>query len=132
MSGSNVTYNKQHNIFLSDGYTSAAGNTYFQGIRLNDRLLVKYDFGQGYAYLFLNGIRLYCHDGYGWKEFSSRSYYCCCWNETYARQECIGMLRDFLLSQSKMLGQPIDQNLAEDFATAMIRTVVDNKPPLLR
>lgn len=132
MSGSGVTYNEKHNIFLSDGYTSAAGNTYFQGIRLNDRLLVKYDFGQGYAYLFLNGIRLYCHDGNGWKEFSARSYYCCCWSEAYARQECVSMLRDFLLTQAKKLGQPIGQSLADDFATAMIRSVVSSQPPRLR
>ena len=50
LSGSKVTYNEKHNIFLSQGYTSAAGNTYFQGIRLSDRLIVNFDFGQGWYY----------------------------------------------------------------------------------
>ena len=58
LSGSSVTYNAQNNIYLTNGYTSAAGNTYFQGIRLSDRIIVKYDIGQGYAHTFLNGVQV--------------------------------------------------------------------------
>lgn len=63
LSGSAVTYCAAKNIYLSSGYTSAAGNTYFQGLRLSDRIIINYDFGQGYAYLFLNGIRIYGFNG---------------------------------------------------------------------
>lgn len=132
MSGSRAHYNEKHNIFLTDGYTSQAGNTYFQGIRLSDRLIVKYDFGQGYAFLFLNGIRLYCYDGYDMKEISSRGYYNCCWSESYARHECMSMLKDFLQSQAKMLKQPVPQSQLEDFATAMIDSVMASQRPRLR
>lgn len=132
MSGSRVTYNEKHNIYLSDGYTSAAGNTYFQGIRLNDRLVVKYNFGQGYAYLFLNGISLYCYDGYDTKLIACRGYYCQCWNESFARHECKDMLKDFLLSQTKMLNQPVSQSQLEDFSAAMIDSVMANQRPRLR
>ena len=46
MSGSQVTYCQRSNIFLSSGYTSAAGNTYFQGIRLSDRIIINYDLSE--------------------------------------------------------------------------------------
>ena len=112
MSGSSVSYNEKHNIYLSNGYTSAAGNTYFQGIRLSDRLIVKYDFGQGYAYLFLNGIRLYCHDGYDTKLISSRVYYSQCWTESFR--------------------QSVPQSQIEDFASAMVKSVMATQRPRLR
>ena len=58
LSGSSVTYNAQKNIFLTEGYTSAAGNTYFQGIRASDRIAIKYNIGVGYLHTFLNGIEV--------------------------------------------------------------------------
>ena len=63
LSGEQVTYNAAKNVFLSQGYTSAAGNMYYRAIRLSNRLVVYYDLGQGYAYTFLNGIKLFCFDG---------------------------------------------------------------------
>ena len=132
MSGSSVSYNEKHNIYLSNGYTSAAGNTYFQGIRLSDRLIVKYDFGQGYAYLSLNGIRLYCYDGYDTKLISSRGYYSQCWSESFARHECLDMLKDYLPSQTRMLRQSVPQSQIEDFASAMVKSVMATQRPRFR
>lgn len=62
LSGSNVTYNAKRNIFLTNGFTSAAGNTNYQGIRVSDRIAVKYSLGDGYCYTFLNGIQVYGYD----------------------------------------------------------------------
>lgn len=131
MSGSSVSYNERHNIYLTNGYTSAAGNTYFQGARLSDRLIVKYDFGLGYKYLFLNGISLYCYDGYDTKLISSRGYNKLCWSESYARRECLSMLKDFLVTQTKMLRQSVPQSQLEEFAKAMIDLTIANQRPRL-
>ena len=38
LSGSSLTYNPEKNVFLTCGYTSAAGNTYYKAIRISDRL----------------------------------------------------------------------------------------------
>ena len=38
LSGSSITYNAERNMLMTQGYTSAAGNTYFQGIQLSERL----------------------------------------------------------------------------------------------
>ncbi len=63
LSGESLTYNAAKNVYLTLGYTSAAGNTYFKAIRLSNRLIVYYDIGQGYARTFLNGITLFCWNG---------------------------------------------------------------------
>ena len=131
MSGSSVSYNERHNIYLTNGYTSAAGNTYFQGARLSDRLIVKYNFGQGYYYLFLNGISLYCYDGNDTKLIASRGYFSQCWNESFARHECKTMLKDFLLTQAMMLRETVPQNQIEDFVDAMIDLAIANQRPRL-
>lgn len=40
LSGEQVTYNAAKNVFLSQGYTSAAGNMYYKAVRLSNRLVV--------------------------------------------------------------------------------------------
>jgi hypothetical protein len=56
---SNVSYSEVINAFLTSGYTSAAGNTYFNSIRMAEGILIKEDIGEGYARTFLNGIKIY-------------------------------------------------------------------------
>lgn len=54
-----VSYSEVTNAFLTSGYTSVAGNTYFNAIRMAEGILIKEDIGQGYARTFLNGIKIY-------------------------------------------------------------------------
>lgn len=120
LSGSKVSFCEKHNIFLSQGYTSAAGNTYFQGARMSDRLIVMYDFGQGWAHLFLNGIRLFCFDGQEMKQIAQRFFYCCYWDENNARRLCVDMLKDFMSSQSRMMGAVVTPAQIANFSTSMV------------
>ena len=62
LSGSSLTYNPEKNVYLTLGYTSTAGNTYYRAIRFSDRLAVFYHIGEGYAHTFLNGITLFATD----------------------------------------------------------------------
>lgn len=107
LSGESLTYNAAKNVYLTLGYTSAAGNMYYKAIRFSEKLAVFYHIGQGYARTFLNGITLFCWDGtkakiisqkfwggYDWRDFS----------EYFAKEQSILMLRDFLISQAKLQG----------------------------
>ena len=87
LSGSKVHYDANRNMLCTTSYTSAAGNSYYQGIRLSDRLVINVDLGQGYAYLFMNGLRLYCFDGSNKKLIGSRFYNCCCYSDRGASRE---------------------------------------------
>lgn len=129
MSGSQVTYNSRNNIFLSSGYTSAAGNTYFQGLRLSDRIIINYDFGQGYAYLFLNGIRIYGYDGNQKQLISSRSYYSQCFSEQYAKAECQSMVKEYLKGQMRLMGNTyINEAQLTEFASQVVGEALRNNP----
>lgn len=123
LSGSPLTYNAQKNVFLTLGYTSAAGNTYYKAIRLSKRLAVYYDIGEGYCHTFLNGITLFawngekaviiarrCWGGSSWRVFT----------EDGAREESIQMLQDFLKAQVKMLGRYVDDRQLLDVSRQMI------------
>lgn len=56
---SKVTYSDVANAFLSQGYTSMAGNTYFNSFRMAEGILIKEDVGEGWYKTFLNGIKIY-------------------------------------------------------------------------
>jgi hypothetical protein len=56
---SNISYSEVANAFLTSGYTSSAGNTYFNSVRVAEGILIKEDIGVGYARTFLNGLKIY-------------------------------------------------------------------------
>lgn len=130
VSNSSVTYNADRNMFLTAGYTSAAGNTYFQGIHLSNRLAIVFDIGVGYAYTFLNGMKLYCFDGTQKKLIGSRFYSCCCYCDSFARREASEILCEYLKSQAKLMGTYISDSLLEEFAKNQVLSAATNRPKL--
>ena len=123
LSGEQVTYNAAKNVFLSQGYTSEAGNMYYKAIRLSNRLMVYYDLGQGYAYTFLNGIKLFCFDGQK-ANLIAQKYWGGCdyriFNEQFAKDQSILMLSSFLSGQLKAQGAQVSNQEIFSFAYDMI------------
>ena len=122
LSGESITYNATKNVFLSQGYTSAAGNMYYRAIRLSNRLIVYYDLGQGYAYTFLNGIKLYCFDGQK-ANLIAQKYWGGCdyriFNEQFAKEQSILMLCSFLAEQLKAHGAQVSNQEIFSYAYNM-------------
>ena len=111
LSGESLTYNAAKNVYLTLGYTSAAGNMYYQAVRFSNRLAVYYDIGQGYARTFLNGIKLFCWDGQK-AQLIAQKY--------WGKEQSILMLKGFLEGQLKLQGAHVsDQELAS-FARGMV------------
>ena len=123
LSGEAITYNAAKNVYLTVGYTSAAGNTYYKAIRVSDRLAVYYDIGEGYAYTFLNGIKLFCWDGQKarliaqkyWGGYDYRIF-----NEQFAKEQSVLMLKDYLAGQLKIQGAHVSEQEIQSFARDMI------------
>ena len=123
LSGSQLTYDAAKNIFLTMGYTSQAGNTYYRAIRLSKRLAVFFNIGEGYCHTFLNGITLFGFDGnkariIGQKQWGG--YNDVFFSESFARQQSIIMLRDFLAGQAKMLGAHCTEQQLMDMSSQLI------------
>ena len=123
LSGEPITYNAAKNIFLTQGYTSAAGNMYYKAIRISDRLAIYYDLGQGYKYTFLNGIKLFCWDGQKAKVIAQKYWGGCdyrVFNEQFAKEQSILMLSNFLAGQLKAQGAQVSNQEIFSFAYNMI------------
>ncbi len=123
LSGESLTYNAAKNVFLTLGYTSAAGNMYYKAVRLSNRLVVYYELGQGYAYTFLNGIKLFAFDGQKaqliaqkyWGGYDYRIF-----NEQFAKEQSILMLKGFLEGQLRLQGAHVSDQDLTSFARGMV------------
>ena len=123
LSGEQVTYNAAKNVFLTLGYTSAAGNTYYRAVRLSNRLVVYYDLGQGYAYTFLNGIKLFCFDGQKANLIAQKQWGGCDWrvfSEQFAKEQSVLMLKGYLEGQLKLQGARVSDQELTSFARGMV------------
>ena len=123
LSGDSLTYNPEKNVYLTLGYTSAAGNTYYRAIRLSKRLAVYYHIGEGYAHTFLNGITLFCWDGQKAKIIAQKFWGGCnwrCFSEQFAKEQSILMLKNFLAGQLKAQGAHVSDQEMLTFARNMI------------
>ena len=123
LSGSSLTYNPEKNVYLTLGYTSTAGNTYYRAIRFSDRLAVFYHIGEGYAHTFLNGITLFAWNGQKANIIAQKFWGGCnwrCFNERSAKEESILMLKDFLAGQAKAMGRIVAESQLLDFSRSMI------------
>lgn len=121
-----VTYNKANNIFLTDGYTSAAGNVYFQGIRLSDRIVIKENIGQGYAYTFLNGIQIFGFNGKDLQLLCSSDYHCLIYDKADVKEKTLGMIKAYLKDQLKLTGVSAADSTLTEFSNALIESVYSN------
>lgn len=119
-SGGAVTYNKENNIFLTAGYTSQAGNTYYQGIRLSNRIVISYSIGEGYAYTFLNGINIYGFDGNKKKLIASMGLHNTVFSEELGADYSVKMVMNYLLGQAKLSGATFNDRELCSFATMLV------------
>jgi hypothetical protein len=123
LSGESITYNAAKNIFLSQGYISAAGNMYYKAIRISDRLVVFYELGQGYKYTFLNGIKLFAFDGQKATLIAQKYWGSSNWvifNEYFAREQSILMLKGFLEGQLKLQGATVSDQEVMAYSRTLI------------
>lgn len=91
---SEYNYSEVANAFLSKGFTSNAGNTYFNAVRLIEGISIKEEVGHGHTHTFLNGIKIYSI-----KEkvlIAERSYHCKLYSKLTVISQVQKMLFDVL------------------------------------
>lgn len=124
-----LTFNAGKNIFLSNGYTSQAGNTYYQGVRFSDRIIITQQLGQGYCYTFLNGIRIFGFNGKEATLIAEKSFHCCVYNESYVKSESENLIKEFLKSQAAMSGSVVENNQLDTFSQSLVAETMKNQLP---
>lgn len=126
LASESFTYNAEKNVYLSMGFTSALGNTYYKALRVSDKLAVFYSIGQGIYYTYLNGINVFALSGNGQARLIGHKQWggCnnwCIFNEAFAKDKCIELVSDFLMGEAKKLGSNATRQEADSFARALIQ-----------
>jgi hypothetical protein len=114
-----ISYSQKINAFVSDGYTSYAGNTYFNAVRFAEGIVIKEDVGIGYARKFLNGLKIYSLKDKAL--LADRTYHSFFYSEYGIKSEAVDMLMNVLKKAAKKEGFTLDKKKARK----QIETIID-------
>ncbi len=131
LSNSSVTYNADRNMYLTTGYTSQSGHTYFQGIQLSDRLAIVCNIGRGgwgSNPLFLNAVTVYGYDGkektiIGRWMPSTWEFY----SDNLAQRVAISIVGNYLKSQSIAQDLYVSDSDLLSYAEAQVKATTMNR-----
>ncbi len=124
-----LTFNAGKNIFLSTGYTSQAGNTYFQGVRFSERIIITQQLGQGYCYTFLNGLRIFGFNGKEATLIAEKSFHCCIYDESFVKTQSENLIKEYLQSQAAMSGSFVESKVLDSFSESLVADTLKNQLP---
>lgn len=116
--GVNYNYSELANTFLSLGYTSSSGNTYFNAVRFAEGIIIQTYVGEGWLYTFLNGIKIYSIKD---KIIISEEYY---HNRRYSESGVKNSVRVMLLRTLKEAASANGQVVDEDQANEVINSLL--------
>ena len=119
-SGDTLRYDSVNRLYYTNGWTSAACNTYSRGFRISPRLVIEMRIGQGYCRTFINGISLYIFNGHGIELIDSKNYNCCCFSNMFIDSECKKMIEEYVSSQKRLLGGYISESEIKRLSSAMV------------
>jgi len=104
----NLRYSETTDVFLTNGYVSAANNVYFNAVRFAEGIIIKEDVGQGYLHTFLNGIRIYSIDSK--TLLADKSYHCFRYKKESVYTEVREMLLNLVCEAAGQQGKTIDKS----------------------
>ncbi len=127
----NISYSEVANTFLTSGYTSSAGNTYFNSIRVAEGILIKEDVGVGYAHSFLNGLRIYSIKDQ--TLIADKSFHTVYYSVSRVKAESKMMLLDVLQTAATNEGYAFDYFQAEALVDKILNKAIhSNQVEVLR
>lgn len=115
-----ATYSEGINAFVGNGYTSSAGNHYFNAVRFAEGILIKEDIGVGYLHTFLNGIKIY-----SLKDKTlivDQTYHC----KFYSKEESKSQSRSLLLDQLEAAARQQHFSFNREEAKSLIHKIVED------
>jgi len=118
-----ISYSETANAFLTPGYTSVAGNTYYNAIRFAEGIVIKEDIGQGWAHTFLNGVRIY-----SLKDktlLADRSFHSYFYSKTALKNEAVAMLMEVLQKAATKEGYQINKEQARKEIEKIVDTALN-------
>ena len=105
-------WNESQHMFITDQYTSAAGNTYYLGVRFTDRFVTILHIGLYHNWTYINEVEVYAFDEHERRLVGKTSidqYY----NEDLVRSTTENLLQDYIEGQMKLNGSTVNHEQLE-------------------
>ena len=115
-----VKYNSRSQMYETERYVSTAGNAYFRGLKISDRVVLEFCCGDGWCHRFINCIRIYCFNGNDKQLIASQPYDSQIYSDDFCRRECIRLLSNYLKSQAELVGGVVENSTIQDFAKQLV------------
>ena len=100
-------WNESQHMFITDQYTSAAGNTYYLGVRFSDRFVTILHIGLYHNWTYINEVEVYAFDEHERRLIGKTTidqYY----NEDIVRSTTENLLQNYIEGQMRLNGSSID------------------------
>lgn len=127
-----IAYNESQNMLVTTGYTSYAGNTYFKGIRLSERIFIVFDIGIGYYHTFLNAVTVLTNSNGEKKTIGTKGHYNHKFNENTIKEDAKAIVKDKLLTEAKADNVTLDENWLNEFVTTLVEDAYKNQIETLK
>ena len=127
-----IQYSESQNMLITTAHTSAAGNTYFNGIRLSDRIYIRINIGIGYAHTFLNGLTIYTNQKEEKKVVGSKSYHCVLYDEIKIKDDAKMIVKEKLFNEAKEQGLKLEETWLAGFVNTLVEDTYKNQIDTLK
>ena len=127
LGSSTMSYSEPENMLVTTGHTSIAGNTYFKGVRLSDRIFIVLDIGIGYAHTFLNGLKIYANHNDEKKLIASKTYNTVYYNDDRVRSDAKELVKDELTNELSKSGTEVDEEWLNGFVDSLVEDTFRNQ-----
>lgn len=127
-----VSYSEQQNMLVTTPYTSFAGNTYFKGIRLSERIFIVFDIGIGYYHTFLNAVTVLTNQDGEKKTVGSKGHYNHKFNEQTIKEDAKTIVKEKLLTEAKADNVTLDEIWLNEFVETLVNDAYKNQIETLK
>ena len=100
-------WNESQQMFITDQHTSAAGNTYYLGVRFSDRFVTILHIGLYHSWTYINEVELYAFNDKE-RTLIGKTKLDMFYNEELVRSTTEKLLKDYLEGQIRMQGARVD------------------------
>ena len=102
-------WNESQHMFITDQFTSAAGNTYYLGVRFSDRFVTILHIGLYHNWTYINEVEVYAFDETE-RKLVGKTKIDKFYDEGLVRSTTKQLLEDYIEGQMKLNGCKIDKD----------------------
>lgn len=113
-------WNESMKMFIINEYESAAGNRYYSGVRISDRMVVVEHVGMYHSFTYIDGIDIFMFDGEELKLIVQEKYDKQFYNVDFIRDRSQMALHNYARSQAAMIGTTVPDDVLEQEVNMII------------